>query len=136
MRINGGTVTFNPGELARFAARWPCFGAAVEPLSLTFARGDLIEVEGDESLSETAQEAVARAICEDAKAELARYGRQEMRAALDRQRRADADSAWLIDEAQAERGRQALEAAGVPGYAVEAEIWASLNALDRIGVEL
>jgi hypothetical protein len=136
MRIEGNRVTISAEELNRFAERWPCFGEATEPLQLVFSRGDLCEISGDESLSETAQEAVSRAILADAKAELARYGRAELRAALDRQRRADADSAWLIDEAQAERGRAALEAAGISPGQEEQKIWHALNVLDRVGVEL
>lgn len=132
MRIEGNRVTFSGAELSRFAERWPCFGHRPESLQLVFSRGEVTELEGDAGVDPGAILAIAG----DAKAELARYGRAELRAALDRQRRADADSAWLIDEAQAERGRAALEAAGISPGQEEPKIWDALLQLDRIGVEL
>lgn len=132
MLIEGNRVTFKRAELVRFAERWPCFGKPESSLVLEFTDGDLTDIDGDERLDGAA----VLAIVEDAKRELARYGRSELRAALDRQRRATADSAWLADEVQAYRGRLALRAAGIDPDAEEARISAELDRLDAMGVEL
>jgi hypothetical protein len=132
MRIEGNRVTFDRAELMRFAERWPCFGRPESSLALEFSNGDLVDIDGDERLDPGA----VQAILADAKRELAAYGKRELRAGLDRQRRADSDSAWLIDEAQAERGRLALAAAGADPGTVESEVWDELLRMDRIGVEL
>lgn len=132
MRIEGATVSFSNAELRRFAERWPCFGHRPDSLSLGFSDGALVDMEGDAGVDPGA----ILALADDAKRELISYGRRELRAALDRQRRATADSAYLIDESQAERGRVALAAAGCNVASLEGFISAELDRLDSMGVEL
>lgn len=48
-------IEFTPAHLEAFARRWPCFGEPSGPLAFTFAAsGDLIDVEGDAGLDESA----------------------------------------------------------------------------------